>query len=63
MTKMLSTFTRTYNPNHQFYFNKLKNCIKNTGKRELQKAFNAKKNTPHYKTNTKIKKYASKRKI
>ena len=36
-------FTRTYNPNHQFSFNKFKNCIKNTTNRELQKAFNDKK--------------------
>ena len=37
------TFTRTYNPNHQFSFNNFKNCIKNITNRELQKAFNEKK--------------------
>ena len=37
------TFTRTYNPNHQFSFNNFKSCIKNTTNRELQKAFNEKK--------------------
>ena len=26
--KNIITFTRTYNPNHQFSFNKFKNCIK-----------------------------------
>ena len=41
--KNVITFTRTYNPNHQFSFNKFKNCIKNTTNRELQKAFNDKK--------------------
>ena len=34
------TFTRTYNSNHQFSFNKFKNIIKKTTNRELQKAFN-----------------------
>ena len=43
--KNVITFTRTYNPNHQFSFNKFKNCFKNTTNRELQKAFNDKKNT------------------
>ena len=37
------TFTRTYNPNHEFSFNKFKNCIKSTANIELQKAFNDKK--------------------
>ena len=41
--KNVITFTRTYNPNHQFSFNKFKNYIKNTTNRELQKAFNDKK--------------------
>ena len=41
--KNVITFTRTYNPNHHFSFNKFKNCIKNTRNRELQKAFNDKK--------------------
>ena len=41
--KNIITFTRTYNLNHQFSFNKFKNCIKNTTNRELQKAFNDKK--------------------
>ena len=40
--KNVITFTRTYNPNHQFSFNMFKNCIKNTRNRELQKAFNDK---------------------
>ena len=52
-------FTTTYNnPNHQFSFNKFKNHIKNTTNRELQKAFNDKKNNPYYKTAKDIKKYA-----
>ena len=37
------TFTRTYNPNCQFSFNKFKNCIRDTANRELEKAFNDKK--------------------
>ena len=41
--KNFITFTRTYNPNHQFSFNKFKNCIKNTTNREIQKAVNDKK--------------------
>ena len=41
--KNVITFTRNYNPNHQFSFNNFKNCIKNTTSRELQKAFNDKK--------------------
>ena len=40
--KNVITFSRTYNPNHQFSFNKFKNCIKNTINRELQKSFNGK---------------------
>ena len=28
--KNVITFTRTHNTNHQFSFNKFKNCIKNT---------------------------------
>ena len=38
--KTVTTFTRTYNPDHQFSFNKFKNCFKNTTNRELQKTFN-----------------------
>ena len=41
--KNVITFTRTSNPSHQFSFNKLKNCIKSTPNRKLQKAFNNKK--------------------
>ena len=41
--KNVVTFTRTYNHNYQFSFNKFKSCIKNTTNRELQKAFNDKK--------------------
>ena len=41
--KNVITFTITYNPNHQFSFNKSKNCIKKTTNRELQKAFNDQK--------------------
>ena len=41
--KNVITFARTYNPNHQFSFNKFKNCIKNTTNKYLQKAFNNKK--------------------
>ena len=41
--KNVITFTRTYNPNYQFSFNKFNNCIKNTTNRKLQKAFNDKK--------------------
>ena len=41
--KNFITVTRTYNLNHQFSFNKFKNCIKNTTCRELQKVFNDKK--------------------
>ena len=41
--KGVVTFIRTYNSNHQFFFNKSKNFIKNTANRELQKAFNDKK--------------------
>ena len=41
--KNVITFTRTYNPNHQFSFNKFKNCIGNTANRGLQKAFSDKK--------------------
>ena len=38
--KNVITFTRTYNPNHQFSFNKFKNCIKNTTNRELHLMIN-----------------------
>ena len=41
--KNVINFTRTYNLNHQFSFNKYKNCTKNTTNRELQKTFNDKK--------------------
>ena len=41
--KNVITFTRTYNPYHQFSFNKFKKYIKNTTSRELQQAFNDKK--------------------
>ena len=41
--KTAITFTRTYNRNHQFSFNKFRNCIKSTTNRELQKALNDKK--------------------
>ena len=41
--KNVITFIRTYNPNHEFSFNKFKNFIKNTTNRELLKAFNGKK--------------------
>ena len=41
--KTVQLTCRTYSPNHQFSFNKFKNCIKNTTNRELQKAFNDKK--------------------
>ena len=40
--KNVITFTRTFNPNHQFVFNIFKNCIRSTTNRELQKAFNDK---------------------
>ena len=40
--KNVITFTRAYNPNHQFSFNKFKNSIKNTTNTELQKPFNDK---------------------
>ena len=50
------TFTRTYNSNHLFFFSKSENCIKNTASRELQKAFNDKKNTSYYTTTKDIKK-------
>ena len=43
MTKMLLPSLELKNPNHQFSFNKFKNCIKSSKKRELQKAFNDKK--------------------
>ena len=56
-------FTGTYNLNHEFSFNKFKNCIKNTRNRELQKAFNDKKNTPYYTTTKEIKKFISTSKI
>ena len=41
--KNIITFTTTYNPDHQFSFNKFKSSIKNTTNRKLQKAFNDKK--------------------
>ena len=41
--KNVITFSRTYNPNHQFSFNRFKNCIKSTINREVQKAFYDKK--------------------
>ena len=41
--KNVITFTRTYNLNHQFSFNKFKNCVENTANRGLQKAFSDKK--------------------
>ena len=41
--KNVITFSRTYNPNHQFSFNRFKNCIKRTINREVQKAFYDKK--------------------
>ena len=41
--KNVITFTRIYNTNHQFSFNKFKNCIKSTTNIELQNAFNDKK--------------------
>ena len=53
------TFTRTCNSNHQFYFKQFKNCIKNAANRELQKAFNDKKNTPYYTATKEIRKYPS----
>ena len=57
------TFTRTYNTNHQFPFNKFKHYIKNTANRELQKAFNDKKHTAYYTTIKEIKKFVSTGKI
>ena len=44
--KNVITFARTYNPNHQFSFNRFKNCIKNNTIRELRKALNDKKILP-----------------
>ena len=41
--KNVITFTRTYNPNHQFSFNKFNNNIKFTTNRELQKHLKIKK--------------------
>ena len=41
--KIVITFTRTYNLNHQFSSRKFKNCIRSTRKRELQRAFIDKK--------------------
>ena len=38
--KNVITFTRTYNSNYKFSFNKFKNCIRNTTNAELEKAFN-----------------------
>ena len=61
--KNVIIFTRTYNPNHQFSFNRFKNCIKNTTNRELQKAFNDQKNTPYYTKTKEIKKFVKTSKI
>ena len=41
--KIFITFTKTYNPNHQFSFNKCENYIRSAANKELQKAFNDKK--------------------
>ena len=41
--KNIITFTRTCNSNCKFSFNILKNFIRNTANRELEKAFNNKK--------------------
>ena len=40
--KNVITFSRTFNPNRQFSFNKFKSCIKSTANRKLQKVFNYK---------------------
>ena len=41
--KNVITFTRTYNPSHQFSFDKFKNCIKSTTNTGFKKVFNDKK--------------------
>ena len=55
--KNVITFTITCNPNHPFSFKEFKNRLKNTGNRQLQKAFNDKKETSYYKKTKKIKKF------
>ena len=37
------TFTRTYNPNHNFNYNRFNNCLNNINNRELRETFSNKK--------------------
>ena len=40
---MIITFTRTYNPNHQFNYNRFNNCLDNLYNHELRNTFDNKK--------------------
>ena len=41
--KEIITFTRTYNPNHNFNYNRFNNCSNNINNRELREIFSNKK--------------------
>ena len=41
--KEIITFTRTYNPNHYFNYNRFINCLNNINNRELRETFSNKK--------------------
>ena len=41
--KEIITFTRTYNPNHNFNYNRFNNCLNNINNRELRETFSNKK--------------------
>ena len=60
--KNVITFTRTYNPNHKFSFNKFKTCIKNIQIENIKKHLMI-KNTPYYATTKEIKEFVSTSKI
>ena len=42
-SKEIITFTRTYNPNHNFNYNRFNNCLNNINNRELREIFSNKK--------------------
>ena len=41
--KEIITFTRTYNPNHNFDYNRFNNCLNNINNRELRETFSKKR--------------------
>ena len=61
--KNIITFTKTYNPNHQFFFSAhLKTALRTLQIEDFKKHLMT-KNTPHITTAEEIKKYASISKI